>query len=31
MCEECYLKHNDGTGVKIKDSDPEMEIKNDDD
>ena len=31
MCEECYLKFNDGKGVKVKDSDPEMEIENDDD
>ena len=31
MCEQCYLKYNDGQGIKIKDSDPEMEIQNDDD
>ena len=32
MCEDCYLKYNDGEGVKIAvtDSDPEMETKNDD-
>ena len=31
MCEECYLKYNDGKGIKITDTDPEMEIENDDD
>jgi hypothetical protein len=31
MCEECYLKYNDGDGVKVTDTDPEAETKNDDD
>ena len=31
MWEQCYLKYNDGQGIKIKDSDPEMETQNDDD
>ena len=31
MCEQCYLKYNDGEGVKVTDADPEMETKNDDD
>ena len=31
MGEQCYLKYNDGEGVKVTDADPEMETKNDDD
>ena len=30
MCEECYHKYNDGEGVKVTDTDPEMETKDDD-